>query len=82
MSSGDKKTHQTKSKRKKTDPNFDDIFLFKVSIKVRDATNVDQLPYIQKNLLAENFAITLWLSKLASFISLVACFERNWLVKN
>ena len=41
MSSGDKKTHQTKSKRKKTDPNFDDIFLFKVSIKVRDATNVD-----------------------------------------
>ena len=82
MSSGDKKTHQTKSKRKKTDPNFDDIFLFKVSIKVRDATNVDQLPYIQKNLLAENFAITLWLSKFASFISLVACFERNWLVKN
>ena len=40
------------------------------------------LPYIQKNSLAENFAITLWLSKLASFISLVACFERNWLVKN
>ena len=40
------------------------------------------LPYIQKNSLAENFAITLWLSKLAIFISLVDCFERNWLVKN
>ena len=40
------------------------------------------LPYIQKKLLAENFATTLWLSIFASFISLVVCIERNWLVKN
>ena len=41
LSSGDKKIHRTKSKRKKTDPNFDESPLFKVSVKVQDATNVD-----------------------------------------
>ena len=40
------------------------------------------IPYIQKNSLAENFAVTLWYSKFASFILLVICFERNWRVEN
>ena len=45
-------------------------------------SDLSQIPYIEKNSLAENFAITLWLSKFASFISLVACFKSNWLMKN
>ena len=45
MSSGDKKIHQTKSKRKKTDPNFDESFLFKVSIKYTHRHIIKELLY-------------------------------------